>query len=233
MSEESGQNGSASWSPDTFLVSEMATYYRIGTKIMQGILWGGFSIATVFITYRFVARWRTVRRFYLEDVFALAAWTFIAASCVLTHVLLPDLFEIFYTSPASAAAMADNEDRVPPRRNIARNLEAKAAADMLGYLALWAIKLSFLCFFRRIYENLDSWMKYWWIVMAFTIITLVATTAASIVYYVLIDYDCMSSFFEYQPRCTYEHLEHNMAVTNIDIARGACDLLTDILSKSA
>ena len=69
--------------------------------------------------------------------------------------------------------------------------------------------------------------------MVVTMITFIGTTIASIIYYILIDYDCLSSIFEYRPRCTYEHLEHNMALTNVDIARGACDIFTDILSESS
>lgn len=63
--------------------------------------------------------------------------------------------------------------------------------------------------------------------------TFIGTTIASIFYYILIDYDCLSSIFEYRPRCTYEHLDHNLALTNVDIARGACDIFTDIISESS
>ena len=76
-------------------------------------------------------------------------------------------------------------------------------------------------------------MKYWWIIMAVTMVTFIGTTIASIAYYILIDYDCLSSFLEYAPRCTYEHLDHNLALTNVDIGRGACDILTDILRESS
>ena len=176
-----------------------------------------------------MARWRAVRRFYVDDAFALAAWLFITASCVLTNALLLDLYKLFYSSET----IPEDPETLPHRQNIKRNLEAKAATDMLGYLALWSIKVSFLFFFRRIYENLDSWMKYWWMIMGVTTVTFVATTIASIVYYSLIDYDCLSSIFEYRPRCTLEHLDHNMALTNIDIGRGACDIFTDILSESS
>lgn len=195
---------------------------------MQGILWGGFSLATIFIACRFIARWQATRRYYIEDAFAFVAWIFITTSCVLTHALLLELFKVVYDT---STIPVDNSI-VPPRPNLVRRLEAKAATDMLGYSALWAIKLSFLCFFRRIYENLNSWMKYWWIIMTVTIVTFIGTTIASIIYYSLIDYDCLSSIFEYRPRCTYEHLHHNMALTNVDIARGASDIFTDILSKS-
>lgn len=74
-------------------------------------------------------------------------------------------------------------------------------------------------------------MKYWWIIMGLTLISWVATSIASFVYYALIDYDCMSSLFEYRPRCTEDHYWHNLALTNIDIARAATDIFTDVLSE--
>jgi predicted CDP-diglyceride synthetase/phosphatidate cytidylyltransferase len=76
-------------------------------------------------------------------------------------------------------------------------------------------------------------MKYWWAIMALTVISFVATAIASFIYYALIDYDCLSSFLEYSPRCTEDHAVENMALANIDVARGAFDLFTDILSKLA
>jgi hypothetical protein len=199
-------------------------------KWCQGILWGGFSLATIFTAVRFTARWRSVRRFYLDDAFALAAWILITASCVLTQAFLLELYKVIY---GASSPPVDNVWTSPPRQSVTRNLEAKAATDMLGYSALWAIKFSFLFFFRRIYKFLDSWMKYWWIIMAITIVSFVGTGIASIVYYILIDYDCLSSFFEYTPRCTLEHVDHNMALTDVDIGRGAFDIFTDILSESS
>lgn len=174
-----------------------------------------------------------VRRFYIEDAFALAAWILIATYCALTHALLLDLYEIVYATDFVGVDLLDGDIYdIPARPNLTRSLEAKAASDMLGYSALWAVKFSFLFFFRRIYEVLDSWMKYWWIVLGITVTSFIGTDIASFVYYALIDYDCMSSIMEYRPRCTEDYFDHNMAVTNIDIARGAFDIFTDILSKS-
>src|SRR2546430_16285276 len=40
---------------------------------------------------------------------------------------------------------------------------------LLFWSNLWAVKLSFMFFFRRLFEGAANWMWYWWTVLAFII----------------------------------------------------------------
>jgi hypothetical protein len=96
---------------------------------------------------------------------------------------------------------------------------------VLYYTLLWSIKLSFLFFFRRMYIQIESWMRYWWAI-------LFITGAAYIASIFCLPWNCMpSSKLNIGGTCTNSsHTSSNLRPTSF--VAGVLDISTDIISKS-
>ncbi|KAF1999552.1 hypothetical protein P154DRAFT_381605, partial [Amniculicola lignicola CBS 123094] len=180
-----------------------------------GIVWGGFTIATIFVGCRAGLRFRTFRRFYIDDVFVLVAWVMVLASTILWQCLADSMY--FINAVARGVQM-------PPSDFAERSesfSKASIALMVLFYSALWSIKLSFIFFFRRLYVNMGSWTRFWWI-------TLTITIAAWAVCVGNVDFKCLMSPLAEKPlRCRTDSaikFSKNTLMVNCML-----DILTDTL----
>jgi hypothetical protein len=102
-------------------------------------------------------------------------------------------------------------------------LKASTAIIILFYLTLWAIKLSFLFFFRRIYLNIASWMRYWWVIFTVTI-------SCYFVCIGCINYNCLlKPLKEIAIQCSSDSTARSQRA--ILILNFVLDSFTDVLSK--
>ena len=71
-----------------------------------------------------------------------------------------------------------------------RYLGRSIVVIVFSYTGLWAIKLSFLTFFRPLGHNARNQKPVWWTVLAMTVTTYFA-------YLGTIEYHCLAGSFEY------------------------------------
>lgn len=69
-------------------------------------------------------------------------------------------------------------------------LQRSTAVIVLFYSGLWAIKLSFMLFFRRLQQNVRNQKIVWWTILSIVVATWLACLGT-------IDYHCLSGSFEY------------------------------------
>lgn len=188
-----------------------------GTHTHQAVAWTGFSLATLFVAFRTCVRVRQFHRLFIDDAFILTAWMMVFATTVMWH----HFAEAMFINNAVSRGV-----QLPPIDFVERSetfLKGSAAIICLFYSTLWSVKLSFLFFFRRLYVNVGSWMRYWWVILAIT----VATWAACIGN---IEYKCLISSLNYLVlHCNGERSRRFQRTTLI--VNCVLDLFTDVLSE--
>ncbi|OMP88825.1 hypothetical protein BK809_0005546, partial [Diplodia seriata] len=145
---------------------------------VQAVLWAGFATATILSGLRFFLRFHVFRRFYLDDAFVLFAWIIALSITISWQILAKDMY---LDNRVASGRQLPPVDFVP---RVERFLKGSAAIVFLFYSTLWAIKLSFLLFFRRIYMNIGRLVAVWWVILGFTI-------AAWAVCVGTIEYNCL------------------------------------------
>ena len=112
-------------------------------------------------------------------------------------------------------------------QNFAKNsvnyIRVTAAVLILFHSTLWAIKISFLLFFKRLGKNVQRQKIMWWLIFGFTLATYFVCLGLVPYPCLIASRDTLSSF------CT-RNLSVNFQLTTIKLSC-ACDVITDFLSS--
>jgi hypothetical protein len=185
-------------------------------KLEQGVIWGGWAIASVFVFIRIFARFRAFKRLYLDDAFVIFALAPTLASAI--------VWQIFAKS--SYRMMAVVSGQAPPGPTFIADGETFSKTSLSAifcfYSALWSIKLSFLLFFKRLVKNVRRQERLWWPIFGVTMATYFACIGT-------IPYGCLTGSFEtIMATCAKEStLNHQRIAHKLGCA---CDVITDFLS---
>ena len=124
--------------------------------------------------------------------------------------------------------MAVSKSEIVPGPNFYKEaqqgLRGYGSAVILSWLGIWAIKLNFLLFFKRLGAQITAYTISWWIVLFATI----ACGAASLG---LMQYDCMfGPINDIINTCA----RHDSLKQTSSFFKGSCivDVVSDVLSKS-
>ncbi|MCJ1310453.1 hypothetical protein MMC25_004117 [Agyrium rufum] len=111
-----------------------------------------FGVAIVLALGRFVVRVRTFNRLLVDDLILLFACLTLIASTSLTYIdLVNDIYE------------QDTLDQV------FENEKLQAIDTVLFWATIFAVKFSFLAFFRGLINRMSDLTKWWWCVLLITI----------------------------------------------------------------
>ena len=153
-------------SHDTYAYSE---YTKTHNKILEAIWWTGVAVSFCAIALRAYARWRVFHRFFFDDAFVLLAWVLFVTQMILCQVMLPTLKELHemarqaesqgsLTLPVDAGSKLDFLERT------------SMACAFFFTCTVWAIKASFLIFFRRLGRQVMWQNTLWYFALAVTVI---------------------------------------------------------------
>ena len=151
----------------------------------QGVAWGGVALAWMFFIFRIAARIKVFRRIYADDVMVLIACLFLLTNTLIWQTSKGDLY--------LTIAVASGQLYPPPPDTAERAqtyLQRSVAVIALFYSGLWAIKLSFMLFFRRLGHNVSNQKVLWWTILFFVVATWLACLGT-------IQYHCLTGSFEY------------------------------------
>ncbi|MCJ1271129.1 hypothetical protein MMC22_011028 [Lobaria immixta] len=154
-----------------------------------GVIWGGLAIAMIFVVIRLFARLKTFKKLFADDFFVIFALILALASAIVWQIFAKYMFQMLAVAYGS-----------PPGPNFATQFEhyskSSAAVVILFYSTLWAIKISFLIFFKRLGKNVTRQNLLWWPIFGFTMATYFASIGA-------IPYSCfMDSLDEVLRNCS-------------------------------
>ena len=169
----------------------------------------------VFVVIRIFARLTTFKKLFADDAFVILALILAFASAVLWQIFAKYMFELLAVAYGSR-----------PGPNFATDFEhysrASAAVIIFFYSTLWAIKISFLIFFKRLGKNVRRQNLLWWPVFGFTMATYFASIGA-------VPYSClMDPLDEVLRNCSTNSAMHFQEIS----LKLNClwDVLTDFLS---
>ncbi|KAI9831272.1 MAG: hypothetical protein M1826_003711 [Phylliscum demangeonii] len=130
---------------------------------MSGVL---FGLAMIAATARFVVRLRLQRRLFLEDIILLFACALLIAGTGLLYKILETLYfmEDLILSPQTAFS------RLPPAffQAMVYNQNIVWAYLVVSSTTVFAVKFTFLSFFRALVDRQQKMLRYWRVVVVIT-----------------------------------------------------------------
>lgn len=119
--------------------------------------------------FRFYVRIKSFRKLYADDYIVIVAWLMFLATAITWQTHVQALYRQFGFTAQSI---------VPTPTNLAAEralLRSEVPLVMLFYTCLWAVKLSFLLFFRRLGQQVRGQKFWWWCVFGVTVATWVTS----------------------------------------------------------
>ncbi|KAI0968464.1 hypothetical protein F4678DRAFT_443076 [Xylaria arbuscula] len=157
---------------------------RVSQTTFLAVTWTAVWISFSLLVFRIATRIKSLKALLIDDYLVIAAWLMLLVSSVLWQIKSYILYWMYDTQSGKVPPTVDYE--------IAYSgfLPLVVAWNTLFYSCLWAVKFSFLFFFRRLSTNVTVGHVWWWVVFIVTSVALVACIAD-------IDYGCTVKNLEY------------------------------------
>lgn len=133
-------------------------------------MWGTGLLLTCL---RFTVRYHHLRRLFWDDLFQLIGMLSLTGLSVVTQLQR----DTIYALKAAAPPEGDSAEKTFKHEvTDATIYQAKLqfSSIFLFWICLWAIKASLLMFYRRLFFNVQEYMKWWWVVTIACIVTFLA-----------------------------------------------------------
>lgn len=131
--------------------------------ILQVIIWLSFGVATIFTLIRTAIRIRIFGRLYVDDLCVYLALLVLTSIAVLYHYATPIMFEfedIIRGRLAISSGFLDRADFF---------LRLQFAIIVLFWTCIWAVKVSFLVWYRKMMDVPTNRKIVWNLVTVFTV----------------------------------------------------------------
>lgn len=155
----------------------------------------------------------------MDDALVIFAWLLALLTAIDWQVVAEFMFHFMdITSgrlwPPPATFVNDTE----------RYYKGSVVVNVMFYTSLWAVKFSFLLFFKRLGQNVAGQKVLWWCVFGFTVVTYLLCIGD-------IQYSCLAApLAKIEIRCSTDSAVHYQRVTLA--LNCAVDVVTDYLSVS-
>ncbi|KAL8915920.1 MAG: hypothetical protein Q9172_006563 [Xanthocarpia lactea] len=136
---------------------------KVGQISFMGTVWGATAVSAFFVVFRVFVRIKAFRRLWVDDALVLLAWLLLLAIAVIWQTQVEALYTQFKLTSQTILPTPEILDK---QRIYFRFL---AASIVAFYTCLFAVKLSFLIFFRRLGAKVKGQRTWWWIVLFFNI----------------------------------------------------------------
>lgn len=190
---------------------------RIGEDIFLRTIWSGVGISLAFLIVRLYARWRNFKKLWVDDAFVIFAWLLALLTAIDWQLVAQYMYQFKAVTRGKLW---------PPPPNFVEHSEkyyrGSVVVNVFFYTSLWAVKFSFLLFFRRLGENVSGWHRtFFWSVLGVTIATYLVCLGD-------IHYSCLTSpLSKLAQRCSTKSAVHFQLVTlKINCA---ADVVTDYM----
>lgn len=191
-------------------------------EILQGVMWAGIALATIFTIIKTIIRLHISKKLFIDDALVYIALIVLIIMGVLYTLVNDTIFEIILVSTGKLPATPSFFLRMT------FFLRIQFAIIVLFWTALWAVKFSFLVYYKKLFIGLPGNMqKAWWAVSAFALCAYIGCWITQ-----LTSCEPMSSYFNAQcttPRDVYVSNLSLYYATSVDII---CDLMSKLVSQS-
>ncbi|MCJ1311398.1 hypothetical protein MMC25_005069 [Agyrium rufum] len=144
------------------------TAVQISRNLLLDSLWAGVIISFLFIVFRLYVRITIFKKLFVDDGFLIFAWLMQVGNAIIWQVNVNKMYLII--------AVITRKTLIPPpdiMDELVKYLRGSFAAYVLGYAALWSIKLSVMLFFRRMGESIRTQQIIWWCILTVVMISFV------------------------------------------------------------
>ena len=174
----------------------------------------------IFVSFRFWARIKGFKRLYWDDFFVFVA--------VILHIVTGIVWQTFMAHDMYEMMSVVAGLQLPGPNFLAhvhRYGKSSLASLLLFYSTLWAIKFSFLVFFRRLGKHVRRQRLLWWPIFGFTVTSYLIILGIT-------PYGCLGgSITHLVEECATESVISSNR--KIFLCCFILDVLTDIASKSS
>lgn len=186
----------------------------------EGIMWGVGVVAMIPVMLRFYARIKRFKRLYWDDFFVFIAVIFDIIIVIIWQTsVVYDLYEVMNT-------LKGFQSPGPDFAAHGRRYFILSIVVLTFFIStLWAIKFSFLIFFRRLGKNVRRQRLLWWPIFGFTAISYLVAL-------VLNSYQCLGkSLINIFQKCGTKRA---LTLNGINVITcSVLDILTDLASKQS
>ncbi|MCJ1244399.1 hypothetical protein MMC30_001597 [Trapelia coarctata] len=187
----------------------------ITPALLLGVMWVGIALATIFTIIKTTIRLHISNRLFADDVLVYIALTILIVLGVLYTLVNDTIFEIILVGMG----------KMPPTPEFYVRmtffLKVQFAIIVLFWTALWAVKFSFLVYYKKLFIGLPGNMqKCWWAVSIFALCAYIGCWITQ-----LTSCEPMSTYFNGQcvtPRDIYVSNLSLYYATSVDII---CDVM--------
>lgn len=138
-------------------------------------------------------------------------------STTVCHIAADDIFMISQVATGKLKRPPDFE------RIFLHHYKAAMVFTLLYITSLWIVKLSFLLFFQRLVQALDSWMRWWWSILAFIVLTYVLNLG-------MFPFQCVDKpLDEFMVLCSARSLT---VLERMYVVNCVSDVCSDVISES-
>lgn len=133
---------------------------------LLALTWAGTGVATTLTLGRTLLRVKRFKHLLWDDVFQIFSWTLMLAEAIAFTLYYPVIYQL--------TAIEAGEVSLPPNEVIAVNLtylKYGLSVRLIFWSCLWAAKGAFLALYWQLFNPSRSFVRAWWIVLAFTIVT--------------------------------------------------------------
>ena len=149
------------WEP---FVKDMSSH---DLSISQAIIWTGVGLSIVFTIIRTAIRLHVFRRLYADDGFVYFALAVLISTAVLYTYIIPVLFEFSSITQGQMGVTTGFFQRIE------FFLRLQFAIILLFWTTVWAVKFSFLMWYRKMLAVPTNNMRLWWGILGFTFLAYV------------------------------------------------------------
>jgi hypothetical protein len=141
------------------------------------ITWTLFGVAFIFFIARIAVRFKFSSRLFLDDAFSFFAILCLLANGIIVTIMLPSMYVTI-----KLEKMGSSHKRQAPTLDVFATLtfflKMQFSQTFLYWACLWAVKASFLAFFKRLTTNLKGHIIAWWIIVAITVLGYVGSVVS-------------------------------------------------------
>jgi hypothetical protein len=167
---------------------------------------------------RVYIRYKCFHKLLIDDWAMIFALVLLLCSVSLGQVYLKDIYMLMGVARGDIIPDANFPHEAQ------RGLRAFGIAMLFSYLGIWAIKLNFLLFFKRLGAQITAYTIFWWIVLVFTM-------ACGVVSIGLMQFHCMfGPITEIMVVCP----QYDILKKTYDFFKVSCivDVISDAFSES-
>jgi hypothetical protein len=124
------------------------------------------ALTSVFAFSRFGARYYKQSGFQLEDFFVLLSWACFIALSIMYILVTPVMYKI--SAATTGQKVYDSLEELDT--DALFEIKIFFTNTILLWVVLWSVKLSLLTLYRRLFNGLPAQIRWWWAVMAFTLV---------------------------------------------------------------